>query len=95
MRKASEDPFQAIKGQPRGSNYSAASPVAVDFDGDGKLDARMELGPWNQGTARHLSVRNAEKAMFTPRFEDGFNAYDLPIRAILQHRHLFYKVKIK
>ena len=44
-RKASEDPFHAIKGQPRGGNYSAASPVAVDFDGDGQLDARMEPGP--------------------------------------------------
>ena len=32
-------PFEAA----RSSNFSAATPVAVDFDGDGQLDAGMGL----------------------------------------------------
>ncbi|CAL1139216.1 unnamed protein product [Cladocopium goreaui] len=44
VRKASEDPFRVIPFEAgRSSNFLAATPVAVDFDGDGQLELLLSV----------------------------------------------------
>eukprot|EP00435_Cladocopium_sp_Y103_P023826 s2072_g5.t2 len=44
VRKASKDPFRVIPFEAgRSSNFSAATPVAVDFDGDGELELLLSV----------------------------------------------------